>query len=195
VQSAVDAAHEINLRGILMQDCKPRNVVVDQSSQAPFIIDFADCTFRDEMMQGWDEYREQWISQWPEDADEADEALDPDPEIQFWKNVCCVNNPADIGLVMTTILRNQKGMTLDVKLHDHQKIINDMRAARQREPQKCEGVNDKSNGNDANDAVVALEEAACLLEIKDDVTSLPEPVSLGGAVKPIQRTDHQPAAS
>lgn len=41
VQTAVDAVHEINKRGIILEDCGPRNVVVDQQTATPFVIDFA----------------------------------------------------------------------------------------------------------------------------------------------------------
>jgi hypothetical protein len=39
IQSAANIAHDINKRGVLMQDCSPRNVVVDRHSQTPQIIE------------------------------------------------------------------------------------------------------------------------------------------------------------
>ncbi|KAK1769197.1 hypothetical protein QBC33DRAFT_513429 [Phialemonium atrogriseum] len=43
VQSAADAAHDINRRGVVMKDCGPCNVVVDKHLQTPFIIDLTQC--------------------------------------------------------------------------------------------------------------------------------------------------------
>ncbi|KAK3301882.1 uncharacterized protein B0T15DRAFT_506074 [Chaetomium strumarium] len=45
IQTAADAAHEINRRGIIMDDCAPRNVVVDKQSHTPRIVDLAQCRF------------------------------------------------------------------------------------------------------------------------------------------------------
>ncbi|KAH7265499.1 uncharacterized protein BKA55DRAFT_685966 [Fusarium redolens] len=41
IQRAVDSAHEINKRGIVLDDSAPRNVAVDQTSHQPFLVDFA----------------------------------------------------------------------------------------------------------------------------------------------------------
>jgi hypothetical protein len=56
IKSAVDLAHDINQRGVIMEDCAPRNVVVDGGSQAPPIVDLAKCEFRDEMREA----RQRW---------------------------------------------------------------------------------------------------------------------------------------
>ena len=53
IQLAADAAYEINKRGVIMEDCAPRNVVVDRQSQTPRIVDLAQCVFRDEMVSEW----------------------------------------------------------------------------------------------------------------------------------------------
>ncbi|KAK4233135.1 hypothetical protein C8A03DRAFT_48226 [Achaetomium macrosporum] len=53
IQSGADVAHEINRRGIIMEDCAPRNVVVDKQSHTPRIIDLAQCRFRDELVEQW----------------------------------------------------------------------------------------------------------------------------------------------
>lgn len=54
VQSAVDAAHDINRRGVLMNDCGPRNAIIDKHSQTPFIIDLAQCCCKDKMIEAWE---------------------------------------------------------------------------------------------------------------------------------------------
>jgi hypothetical protein len=48
-------AHEINELGIIMWDAAPRNVVVDQQSHTPRIIDFAQGRFRDKLSKEWHE--------------------------------------------------------------------------------------------------------------------------------------------
>ncbi|KAF5530301.1 kinase-like domain-containing protein [Fusarium phyllophilum] len=53
VQRAVDSAHEINKRGIILDDSAPRNVVVDQTSHQVFHVDFAQCFFKDTMFNAW----------------------------------------------------------------------------------------------------------------------------------------------
>ncbi|KAL2133613.1 hypothetical protein VTI74DRAFT_2015 [Chaetomium olivicolor] len=72
IQSAADAAHEINKRGIIMNDCAPRNVVVDGQSNTPRIIDLAQCRFRDELVKRW--YKHGW---------HEDEGWDPD--VEYWE--------------------------------------------------------------------------------------------------------------
>ncbi|KAF5590041.1 serine threonine kinase fnkB [Fusarium pseudoanthophilum] len=53
VQRAVDAMHEINKRGIILEDSAPRNVVVDRMSHQVFHVDFAQCFFKDTMFNTW----------------------------------------------------------------------------------------------------------------------------------------------
>ncbi|KAF5562057.1 serine threonine kinase fnkB [Fusarium napiforme] len=60
VQSAVDSTHEINKRGIGLCDSVPRNVVVDQTTHQVFIVDFAECFFRDTMFDRWAKKAEGW---------------------------------------------------------------------------------------------------------------------------------------
>ncbi|KAK3941993.1 hypothetical protein QBC46DRAFT_380915 [Diplogelasinospora grovesii] len=107
VQSAVDAAHDINRRGVIMKDCGPRNVVVDERSQTPFIIDLAQCCFRDKATEAWEKTRE------PGEEDE-----DWDPDVEYWERVMGFDNAGAIGAVMTTLLLQTKGMKLDIKYPD-----------------------------------------------------------------------------
>jgi hypothetical protein len=53
IQAEADAVHQINLRGVPMDDCGPRNVVVDARQQKPFIIDLAQCRSKDRMAKEW----------------------------------------------------------------------------------------------------------------------------------------------
>ncbi|KNA98578.1 hypothetical protein FOXG_02899, partial [Fusarium oxysporum f. sp. lycopersici 4287] len=55
LQRAVDSAQEINKWGIVLGDRAPRNVAVDQTSHQVFLVDFAQCFFRDTMFDPWDE--------------------------------------------------------------------------------------------------------------------------------------------
>lgn len=111
VQSAADAAHAINRCGVLMDDCGPRNVVVDESSHRPFIIDLAQCSFKEKMVQIWEESGE---------YEEDEESEDWDPDIKYWDTA--QDNPGAIGAVMTRLLR-EKGITLDIKYPDINEII------------------------------------------------------------------------
>ncbi|KLO83813.1 uncharacterized protein LW93_597 [Fusarium fujikuroi] len=54
VQHAVDSVHEINKRGIILDDSAPRNVVVDRTSHQVFLIDFAQCFFKDTVFNTWE---------------------------------------------------------------------------------------------------------------------------------------------
>ncbi|KAL2143662.1 hypothetical protein VTI28DRAFT_10169 [Corynascus sepedonium] len=110
IQSAVDAAHEINKRGIIMKDCAPRNVVVDEQSNTPRIVDLAQCRFRDKLVKrgyknGWNE----------------DEGWDPD--VEYWEQVGTASNAAAIGAVMVMGIQNITGVKLDVEYPDYEAII------------------------------------------------------------------------
>ncbi|KAL2128671.1 hypothetical protein VTI74DRAFT_8845 [Chaetomium olivicolor] len=120
IQAAADSAHEINRRGVLMEDCAPRNVMVDAHVQKPFIIDLAQCLFQDKMVKEWLEMG--W----------ADGDDDWDPDVEYWERVQQQNNPADIGVVMRTRLLQQKGMKLDIKLPDYDKIMREVKRSKER---------------------------------------------------------------
>ncbi|KAL2126374.1 hypothetical protein VTI74DRAFT_1092 [Chaetomium olivicolor] len=111
IQAAADAAHMINKRGVLMEDCAPRNVIVETRLQKPFIIDLAQCLFKDKMVRRWLE------------NGYADDDDDWDPEEEYWERARQHSNPAAIGVVMRTRLLQQKGMKLDIKFPDYEKIM------------------------------------------------------------------------
>lgn len=110
IQSAVDAAHEINKRGIIMKDCAPRNVVVDGQSNTPRIVDLAQCRFRDKLAKRW--YKNGW---------NEDDGWDPD--VEYWEQVGTASNPAAIGAVMVMRIQNITGVKLDVEYPDYEAII------------------------------------------------------------------------
>ncbi|KAF4460295.1 serine threonine- kinase fnkB [Fusarium albosuccineum] len=118
IQQAVDAAHEINKRGLLLEDSGPRNVMINQSSQKPFIVDFAQCHFKDKLFRLWEE-----ISLDGEEGDEDEWNL----EIEYWMRVRSSNNPASIGLVMGMRLLKTNGMKVDVNYPDYEAIISNLK--------------------------------------------------------------------
>ncbi|KAG5793002.1 hypothetical protein H9Q69_007921 [Fusarium xylarioides] len=97
VQSAVDATHEINKRGIVLDDSALRNVVVDQTSHQVFIVDFAECYFKDTMFYPWEKEAEGWNA-----------------EAEYCEAVRVHNNPAAIGLPMVRRVRKKFGWNLDI---------------------------------------------------------------------------------
>ncbi len=114
VQEAANAAHEINKRGVLMQDADPRNVVVDGRSQRPYIVDFAQCIFKNELMALWHE--------WEWDCDE-----DWDPNVEYWKRASLGGDPQAIGMAMRVRLE-EKGVKLDgIEYPDYGEIMSDIK--------------------------------------------------------------------
>ena len=113
IQSAVDAAHDINKRGIIMQDCAPRNVVVDAHSQSPFIIDFAQCCFKDKLIKMWEGM----------DATDGEQVEDWDPETEYWEMVLRENNPAAIGAVMVTRVLRTNNLKLEIDYPNYEGLI------------------------------------------------------------------------
>ncbi|KAK4095719.1 hypothetical protein N658DRAFT_502410 [Parathielavia hyrcaniae] len=110
IQLAADAAHEINKRGIIMQDCAPRNVVVDRKSQTPRIVDLAQCWFRDVLVDRW--YKAGW---------HEDEGWDPD--VEYWEQANTTDNPGAIAAVMATIIRQKTCVKLEFRYPDWDGII------------------------------------------------------------------------
>ncbi|KAH6949050.1 hypothetical protein BKA56DRAFT_560015 [Ilyonectria sp. MPI-CAGE-AT-0026] len=49
----MDAVHEINTLGIILNHCSPHNVIVRRKSHEQFIIDLAQCWFKDKMIKRW----------------------------------------------------------------------------------------------------------------------------------------------
>ncbi|KAL2126355.1 hypothetical protein VTI74DRAFT_1129 [Chaetomium olivicolor] len=110
IQSAADAAHEINRCGIIMEDCAPRNVVVDKQSHTPRIIDLAQCRFRDELVEQW--YKWEW---------HEDDGWDPD--VEYWEQARSTDNPGAIGAVMVNLVQKKTGAKLPIRYPDYRAII------------------------------------------------------------------------
>jgi hypothetical protein len=126
IQAASDIAHEINKRGVIMQDSAPRNVVVDARVQKPFIIDLAQCLFKDKLVEGW--LKMGWA-----DGD-GDDSYEWDPDVEYWEWVAQRHNPGSIGAPMRPRLLQQKGMKLDIKFLDHDKILDEIRRSKGLKP-------------------------------------------------------------
>lgn len=127
VQSAVDIVHQINIRGVLLCDCRPGNVVVKQDdSHAPVIIDFAQCWFKDWLVKLWEDGEDGVVDEDSDDEGSDDEEWDPD--VEYCHRIC--NNPAGIGAVMTTRLLRTTGVKLDIKYPDYDKIIDDLKRSK-----------------------------------------------------------------
>ena len=114
VQAAANAAHEINKRGVLMQDAGPRNVVVDGRSQMPYVVDFAQCIFKDELMALWHEKvwgnGEEW-----------------DPDVEYWERAGRGGDPKAIGVAMRARLE-EKGVRLDsIGYPNYEEIVRDIK--------------------------------------------------------------------
>ncbi|KAF5666420.1 kinase-like domain-containing protein [Fusarium circinatum] len=111
VQRAVDSAHEINKRGIVLDDSAPRNVVVDQTSHHIFLVDFAQCFFRDTMFEDWEKEAEGW-----------------DAAAEYCEVVRTHNNPAAIGLPMVRRVRNKFGWNLDIVYPESDDVLSETKS-------------------------------------------------------------------
>ncbi|KAF9773464.1 hypothetical protein IL306_008705 [Fusarium sp. DS 682] len=123
-QRAVDAAHEINKRGVILQDSGPRNVMVNRVAKIPFIIDFAQCWFKQDLIALW---KEKGYGGLDEDENEAEDGGIWNPEVEYWRRARMHNNPGSIGLVLNTYLRNAKIAELDITYPDYETIISDVK--------------------------------------------------------------------
>ncbi|KAM0255018.1 hypothetical protein ACHAQJ_006166 [Trichoderma viride] len=118
VQRAVDLVHNINKHGVVMLDCSPRNVIIEQQSQQPFIIDFAQCWFKHEM-KIWDAPLEPGSEQDEDEGEEGEEdETDIDLEAEYWRRVMSTDNPGAIGAVMSMRLQREKGVKVKVQYPD-----------------------------------------------------------------------------
>ncbi|KAM0229981.1 hypothetical protein ACHAP5_011482 [Fusarium lateritium] len=125
VQQAVDAAHEINKRDIILNDSGPRNVVVDKATHKPFIVDLAQCTFKNDIFQLWE------TEGFETDSDEEQEASgnERDPEVEWWRRIWSRENPASIGLLMTKRLLKTHGFKLEFQYPDYQQLLQAVKAS------------------------------------------------------------------
>ncbi|KAL7935676.1 hypothetical protein V8C35DRAFT_259607 [Trichoderma chlorosporum] len=113
VQRAVDVAHKINERGVVVLDCSPRNVIVDEQSQLPVVIDFAQCWFKHEM-----KIRSALLEPGNKKEKEEEGEIDVDLEAEYWDRVVSTDNPGAIGAVMSTRLKREKGVGIKIQYPD-----------------------------------------------------------------------------
>ncbi|KAL2126784.1 hypothetical protein VTI74DRAFT_232 [Chaetomium olivicolor] len=130
IQSAVDLVHEVNRRGVILEDCAPRNVVVDKKSQTPRIVDLAQCRFKQELVKAWRRWK--W-----------DEYDDWDPDVEYWKRVDEEDNTGAIGAVMVHLVERETGVKLEIKYPDCSSIISGIQR-RKAEAVECRGAPLKS---------------------------------------------------
>ena len=97
-----------------MEDCAPRNVFVDRRTQTPYMIDLAQCLFRDELVVQWHKWNLQEEEGW-------------DQDVQYWKFVDIRDNTKAIGLVMADRVRRATGVGLEIKYPDFTEIKRSVR--------------------------------------------------------------------
>ena len=123
VQSAVNAAHDINKHGLIMDDCAARNVVIDQDSQSPFIIDLAQCRFKHKLIEMWMNH---------EDSEDGEglggEVQDWDPDVEYWEWARGRDNPGAIGSVMAAQLLRLKNLKVDIEYPDYDGITHSIQS-------------------------------------------------------------------
>lgn len=115
VQAAIDAAETINSHGVRMDDSSPHNVVVDQRTQTPFIIDFAQCGFKEELIAMWEGLDEGDKASF---QDEFDPNWEWNAEAHWWQQLHTVGNPTAIGAVAAMRVKREKGIELSLQYPD-----------------------------------------------------------------------------
>ncbi|RBR08027.1 uncharacterized protein FIESC28_10405 [Fusarium coffeatum] len=108
VQRAVNGAYQINERGLILNDSGPRNVAVDKLLNKPYIIDLAQCTFKEDF---FDE----------EDLDDLEEGTTL--EDAWLEMVRSEANPSSIGCVMKRRLEVDHSIKIEVTFPDMRKIM------------------------------------------------------------------------
>ncbi|OAA64242.1 hypothetical protein SPI_02889 [Niveomyces insectorum RCEF 264] len=103
VQTAMERVHFINERGLLLYDCSPFNAIVEAATQQPFIVDFAQCGFKDKMIDQWENVCH---------MDEEEEVWDA--EAQFREFVQQLDNVGAIGVVAANRYWREKGIRLQL---------------------------------------------------------------------------------
>ncbi|KAM5385594.1 hypothetical protein ACJZ2D_000793 [Fusarium nematophilum] len=130
----VEMAPYVKSKGVLVQHIPGYNLWdLPESSAAPqkhdgqdtFIIDFAECWFKDRLIQAWEERDDSGPEDHEGQEDDDDEAWDP--EVEYWERVISTDNTGAIGSVMAMLVLKAKGMKLDIKYPDCQRIIQDIK--------------------------------------------------------------------
>ncbi|KAH9892975.1 hypothetical protein F4778DRAFT_749075 [Xylariomycetidae sp. FL2044] len=116
IQSAIDAAIEVNQAGVLHFDMAPRNVMasrLDDHTFQAFIIDFAECGFKSDYEDTDDE---------DGDGEDGVHEYEYDPlNLETWSRILhACDNPGAIGCVMTMRLRRLTGFDPKLKIGDQE---------------------------------------------------------------------------
>ncbi|KAL7960281.1 hypothetical protein V8C34DRAFT_312814 [Trichoderma compactum] len=117
VQRSVDLVYDINANDVVMMDCSPRNVIVNQQSQQPFVIDFAQCWFKHEI-EMWESGNEEEDEEDGKDEEKEDEVTEIDLEAECWYRVASTRNLGAIRCVMSMRLWREKGVKIKVQYPD-----------------------------------------------------------------------------
>ncbi|KAF4332342.1 serine threonine kinase fnkB [Fusarium beomiforme] len=113
VQTVVDSVYEINKRGIIMEDSGPHNVIFDVVSKKPFIVDFAECVFKDILFEVWEETAfEEGEKDWCAEREWAEIVKRED-------------SSTSIGWFMVKEVEKVLGFTIDIKFPGREKAIED----------------------------------------------------------------------
>ncbi|KAK3323047.1 hypothetical protein B0H66DRAFT_555710 [Apodospora peruviana] len=120
VQEAVDIAFEINKRGVLMEDCRPQNVLVDQNTRKPFVHDFAQVLFRDDFPEQEDDDEE--AEEGEEENDDYGPGLLGEPIDSYDRMVRFLGNTFAIGGVMAKIIKREAQVDLEIRYPDLENI-------------------------------------------------------------------------
>lgn len=94
LQRTVDSAKEINIRGVVMSDCRPSNVMVQTRSGAPIVYDFAKAI-----------------------------TLDSQDNDEFVEAVCQSDNPKQIVGSLATRVEREEGIKLRIAYPDLDRIF------------------------------------------------------------------------
>ncbi|KAF5986324.1 serine threonine kinase fnkB [Fusarium coicis] len=113
IQQAIDATYEINKRGVILYDSAPRNVVVEASTFQPFIVDFAQCFFKDKLIQ--------------ECVDSGVAGQGWDGDVEFCETAQKFNNCSAVGLSMVRRLRKSFGFTVEVRYPKAGELLRDIK--------------------------------------------------------------------
>ncbi|KAF5557277.1 serine threonine kinase fnkB [Fusarium napiforme] len=116
IQQAIDATYEINKRGVILYDSAPRNVVVEASTFRPFIVDFAQCFFKDKLIQEC------------VDSGVARQGWDGDAE--FCETAQKFDNCGAVGRSMVRRLRDSFGFTVEVRYPKAGELLRDIKRQR-----------------------------------------------------------------
>lgn len=107
VRMAVDTVDAINDRGVVLEDCRPQNVIVELKTRRPFIHDLAQCGFKETCAYDLD-----------------------DPDDKGFQDVVYENgNPRAIGMVMATRVKRELGFQLNIKYRDEGLSAQDIRTS------------------------------------------------------------------